>query len=315
MAQQKIVVSDFKGRGVIRTLKGSKNYYMRFGFHDQTGWTPWRKTGTSDFQEASKIASDEYQRLRGRLSSTHGKMDVSKIYDDFTFIGAARRWLEMYRRKAEAGQPASGRGKPASLIQHKTYQELVDRYMAPFFNNRSLDRFKDQDIIDYVNWRRSYFTTGPGSQMDTIETVRYGKPYRHKVKHEAVELRSGELSTIRAIFQFASKDGLITAKQIPDIPKSSKNIRDIKKSRHPAFSKEHWKIVEDKIDAYTRTPNEDDRKARIGFKYFMLIMAETGLRSGKEHTGIKWRHLVPLPASSKTSRKHVISFFYYIRIG
>ena len=264
---QKQVVSDYKGRGVIRTLQGSKNYYMRFGFYDLKGWTPWRTTKTSDFDKASKTASDEYQRLRGRLAGVSGKMDITRIYDDYTFIGAARRWLEMYRRKAEMKKPAGSGGRPASLTQHKTYKELVDRYFSEFFKRKNLDSFKDQDIIDYVNWRRTYFTTGPGSSVDTIETERNGKVYHHKVKHEPVELRSGELSVIKAIFEFASKEGLITAKQIPDIPKSSKNIRDIQKTRHPAFSKEHWKIVEDKIDTYTLTPNDNDKKARIGFKY------------------------------------------------
>ena len=125
---------------------------------------------------------------------------------------------------------------------------------------------------------------------------------------------------IKSIFEFASKEGLITAKQIPDISKSSKNLRDIKKTRHPAFSKEHWKIVEDKIDAYTVTPNDNDKKARIGFKYFMLIMAETGLRSGNEHTAIKWRHIefdnvedtgeeiayINVPEDSKTGSRVII---------
>ena len=56
------VVSDFRGRGVIRRLKGSKNYFMRFRFFEQKGWTPWRKTGTADLQTASRVVSDEYQR-------------------------------------------------------------------------------------------------------------------------------------------------------------------------------------------------------------------------------------------------------------
>jgi hypothetical protein len=124
-------------------------------------------------------------------------------------------------------EPVSGSGKAASLTQYQTYKELVERYMTEFFKRKNLDSFSDADIYAYIEWRRSYFTTGPGSKIDKIETTRNGKVYHHAVKHEPVELRSGELSTIKAIFEFASKEGLITAKQIPAIPKSSKNLKDI----------------------------------------------------------------------------------------
>lgn len=285
------VVKDHKGRGVIRILSGSKNYYMRFRFFDQKGWTPWRKTGTANVTKAAEIASDEYQRLRARLSGVQDKMDVSKLYDDFTFIGAAKRWLAMYKRKAEQKQSNSGSGRPASLGQYHTYKQLIERYMTEFFKSKNLDSFKSDDIFDYVEWRKSYFVTGPGALIDEIETSRNGKLYKHKVRHEAVELRSGELATIKAIFLFASKEGLITAKQIPEIPKFSKSQKDINKTRYPAFSKEHWDIIESKIDDYLKTPGDDDQKARIGFKYYLLIMAETGLRPGIEQSLIKWRHI------------------------
>jgi len=314
------VVKDHSGRGIVRLLAGSKRYYMRFRFYETKGWTPWRKTGTPELRQASKVASDEFQRLRERLSAGGGMLDASAFYADFTFIGTAYRWLSMYRRKAEMKQPASGTGKAASLTQYQTYKELVDRYMTEFFKRKNLDAITANDIYDYIEWRQAYFTTGPGSAIDTIETTRNGKPYRHKVKHEAVELRSGELATIKAIFEFASKEGLITAKQIPDIPRSSKNARDITRTRYPAFSKEHWKVVEGKLDAFTQAArNAEDRKARIGFKYFMLIMAETGLRSGKEHAAIKWRHVefdkaetgediayINVPEDTKTGSRLVI---------
>jgi len=206
-------------------------------------------------------------------------------------VGTAKRWLDLYLKKAKAGEPVSGSGKAASLKQYDTYKELIGRYMNQFFKRKNIDSFNEEDIYAYIDWRRSYYVSGPGASIDFVDTMRSGRMYRHKVKHEPVELRSGELATIKAIFAFASKEGLITAKQIPEIPKSSKNIRDIKKTRHPAFSKEHWKIVEDNIDDFVKTRNEEDRLSRTGFKYFMLIMAETGLRPGKEHASICWRHI------------------------
>jgi integrase len=317
---QKEVVKDYAGRGILRVLAGSKNYYMRFRFYEGKGWTPWRTTGTSDQAVATKIASDEYQRLRTRLSAADGKVDVSNFYDDFTFVGTAQRWLELYRRKAELKQAVSGRGRAASLTQYKTYKELVERYMSPFFKRKNVDTFNEENISEYIRWRQSYYTTGPGAEIDHLETMRNGKAYRHKVKHKPVELRSGELSLIKSVFAFASEEGLITAKQIPDIPKSSKNIKDIKRARHPAFSKDHWGIVEEKIDEYVAESHESFRMARTGFKYFMLIMAETGLRPGNEHASIRWRHVefdtpdghdqeiasIKVPEDTKTGERDII---------
>ena len=94
------------------------------------------------------------------------------------------------------------------------------------------------------------------------------------------------------MFEFAAKEGLITRQQIPEIPNAKKTTKQIEESRFPAFSEEHWRIIENKIDEWTETPYKNAKKARVAFRYYLLIMAEIGLRATNEHAKLKWRHVV-----------------------
>ena len=85
---------------------------------------------------------------------------------------------------------------PGNVGQYEVYKGLVERYMTEFFGTKNLDTFRSDEIYKYAAWRKTYFTEGPGSELEFLEITRNGKPYKHKVKHQPVELRSGELATI-----------------------------------------------------------------------------------------------------------------------
>ncbi|MDX1738657.1 MAG: hypothetical protein R3261_10500, partial [Alphaproteobacteria bacterium] len=159
MANQIEVVKDYMGRGIIRQLNNSKSYFMRFRFNGHKGWTPWRTTGTSDLDKARRVASEHYDKLKEGLRDKDSKQDISKMYSSTSFMGLARKWLLNY--KMLASDPSSKQ----SMAQYDTYMRLAERYMIEYFGGIRIADISTETIYDYMEWRRNYWVTGPGSNV------------------------------------------------------------------------------------------------------------------------------------------------------
>lgn len=320
------VAKDYLGRGVIGKLSGSHNYYMRFRIHSQKGWTNWKATGTPNFNDAAKIASKEYERVKELvLNADRKSVELSQLRNEMSFVSVAYKWLDYYRIRAEAGI-AAGNGRKASTKQYIDYKKFVDGYITEYFgsvlDDILIDKIKTHHILEYITWRRVYWTEGPGKDIDEVEVTRGKSTYMKPVVHKEVELASGELVVLRSVFNYAVNEGLIKGgNKLPEIPKSHKSVKEVKKTRYPAFSKAHWKIVIDHIDEYIAlAPSDRVRQARIGLKFYLIIMAETGIRAGKEHQLLKWKHIdfdtddqsgknitiISIPEDTKTGGREII---------
>ena len=105
MTKQTEVVKDYMGRGIIRCLNNSKSYFMRFRFNEHKSWTPWRTTGTSEFEKAQRVAAEHYDGLKAQLKDAEDKQDVSKFYSASSFMSIVRVWLKDYEMRAS--EPSS----------------------------------------------------------------------------------------------------------------------------------------------------------------------------------------------------------------
>lgn len=285
MTKQTEVVKDYMGRGIIRRLNNSKSYFMRFRFNEHKSWTPWRTTGTSEFEKAQRVAAEHYDGLKAQLKDAEDKQDVSKFYSASSFMSIVRVWLKDYEMRAS--EPSSNQ----SLQQYEVYKGIADRYLQEFFGGRRINTITTETVYEYVEWRRNYWLTGPGSKIDFVEVERAGRKYRKPVNHKSMSLQSGELGFIKAVFKLALIRGKLTQRQMPEFPTSSKSIKDIRATRHPAFSTEHWKTLADALPRYLEVNDPNVQKARQLFAFYFVIMAETGLRPGKEASSIKWQHV------------------------
>lgn len=279
------VIKDYMGRGVVRRLNNSKSYFMRFRFYDHKGWTPWRTTGTSDVQKATRIASERYDKLKEELRDSLIKTDVAKLYTSSRFMGLVEHWLKEYELRA---REASNR---ESIDQYAFYRSTADRYLAEFFRTMPISEITTDVIYDYIEWRRNYWVSGPGSKVVYVEVERNGKTYRKPVNHKPTNPRSGEIGFLKSVFDMAVRRGKISEKQVPEFPSFSKSIKDIQKTRHPAFSKEHWAKLLAALPSFIDVPNPNHILARKLFCHYVVIMAETGLRPGKEYQQLSWQNV------------------------
>lgn len=162
----------------------------------------------------------------------------------------------------------------------------IERYFVPFFGKYDTDKITDMVISKYRDWRRMYNVTGDGSKKDYIEYERNGKTIRAPKKKQgepSARTIAIEDSTLRAIFEFARKNGNITREEIPTL-KSPK----VKANRRPAFDlKQYQSLHRRSMWRHKQSDNAHTKKARILLHDYILIMAGSGMRPTEAKT-LRW---------------------------
>jgi len=194
------------------------------------------------------------------------------------FNTVCRAYLRDLQQKVDMG------AAPAKRLVNETC--WIERYFIPFLGKYDTDKITDMVISKYRDWRRMYNITGEGAKKQYIEYERNGKiiraPKRRQGEPSARTLAI-EDSTLRAIFEFARKNGHITRDEIP-LLKSAK----IKSNRRPAFDlNQYRKLVRRSLWRYRQCDNPHTRKARQLLHDYILIMAGSGMRPTEAKT-LRW---------------------------
>jgi integrase len=122
----------------------------------------------------------------------------------------------------------------------RDWPPVTRRYIVGFFGDKPIDTIREPDIERYVEWRRTYWTTGPGKDIEFIRYERGGKILRRSAKHEvpSISRQRGELVILRAFFHQALKWGYTSKVEIPDI-----KVRKRIDNRRPSFTPEEFKLL------------------------------------------------------------------------
>jgi len=194
------------------------------------------------------------------------------------FNTVCRAYLKELQKKVDMGATPAKR-----LVNEKCW---IERYFVPFLGKYDTDKVTDMVISKYRDWRRMYNVTGEGSKKQYVEYERNGKIIR------APKLNQGEPSartiaiedsTLRAIFEFARKNGNITREEIPTL----KSPR-VKANRRPNFDKAQWqKVYRRSMWRSKQSDNIHTQKARLLLHDYILIMAGSGMRPTEAKT-LRW---------------------------
>ena len=173
----------------------------------------------------------------------------------------------------------------------KDFRSRIERYFKPYFGDRPIDAIKASDIAKYRDWRRAYWTTGPGSQQTELTYVRKGKtittPLARHRKGNA-ENTLPEDVTLRAIFDCAAKHGWINQERIPKI--ETRKGRD---NPRAAFTLAEEEKLLAMAGAWIDAARNDRIKAvrQLTTEYVSILLA-TGMRPS-EALKLKWRDIEP----------------------
>lgn len=272
--------------------KDSSNWWMRFSVpgHGQ------RRIGlkTTDEAQARLLAEREYHRTV--WAAEEGILEGKTSFDTL-----AQQYLDRLSLLSA--------DNVRYLNQYKHDKGVIDRYLVPFFGRRTVTAIDHPKMDEYLDWRRHYWTTGPGKSQHVVVYERGGQKYSRPAQHiePALSTLRREAVTIRNVFKLASRLGHIKPGDIPkpELAAGSKNKR-------PSFTPSEIRLltqlaeqrmaeIERNMD---RTPNAKPQTTvkyeRMVLLCFIGIAVATGMRPTELHN-LSWSNIVEFAAERKKS--------------
>jgi integrase len=274
--------------------KDSPNFWMRFSLsgHGQ------KRIGlkTSDRDEAEKRAELEYQKAV--WSAEKGILEGRTSFDK-----VARQYLA----HVEALGLTSERHKKLAAAD----RGVIERYLIPFFGRATVTSINQKKLNAYLDWRRTYWTAGPGVKIDHIEYERAGKTYRRPAIKKEAQLSTlrREAVTMRAVFKHAARLGHLTRAEIP-----APELTAERRNKRPSFTDAEIetltalaerRMAEATVNARhnrvgvgweTKTTGDPLFEGRIKYERLVLlcfinIAVATGMRPTELHN-LSWENIV-----------------------
>lgn len=203
---------------------GSARWQMRFSIRGQGQIK--RSLETDDRREAERKAEAiwfeaTYRAKQGLTARTH------------TFESVAEEYITQILREVERGERRADQGKSEPAV--------IRRYFIGYFGQKPIDTITDADLERYAEWRRTYWTDGPGKLESHIEYERNGRRLRRPLKHAVPSLsrQRGETVVLRGLLRWASRQGYL--KTPPEISIKARRASD---NRRPSFEPHEFAKLE-----------------------------------------------------------------------
>ena len=241
---------------------GSAKWWVRFSVKGQGQIR--LSLATDDEAQARRKAQERWFEANYRA-----KQGITAVGKNFAQV--AEEFIEQVEREAERGERTKDQGQ--------RFPALIRRYFIPFFGNRPVDAITDKDVYRYQEWRKSYWTTGPGKDVQFIEYKRGGKTLRRPVgdmrRMSSLSSQRSEAVVLRQLFRQAARWGHIKQSSIPEV-----NAPTVPPSARPSFDYEEFqRLSEISLKRLADTDvNGHVRRDRTVLHCFMMIAVFTGMR-------------------------------------
>lgn len=271
--------------------EGTRNWSMRYSL----GGKQYKKTlGTADKEEALQHAYEIWHE-----QSFRHKQGFS--LDSRSFAEVAEEFI----KKVVAESERDERSK-----YHPVYwPPIIRRFPVGYFGDRAIETITTADIERYLEWRKTYWTSGPGIHIQKIRYERedgrvFTRPAPRKVA--ALSTIKGEMVIIREIFERAAKWGYCRPIIIPAV-----KTRKKPDTHRPGFSPEQYERLLNRSLERINEPQQSIKliKARDGRVWtqstltdrvrsdrmrlhaYIELMANSGLRP-TEAKNLKWGNIL-----------------------
>jgi integrase len=263
-----------------------------------------RSLDTDDEREAERRAEAiwyeaTYRAKQGLTAKTH------------TFGSVAESYIAQILREVERGERRADQGKSEPAV--------IRRYFVSCFGDKPVDAVTEADLERYAEWRRTYWTEGPGKLITHIEYERDGHRLRRPVRRSAPSLsrQHGETVVLRGLLRWASLQGYlksppvisIKARRSPDNRRRSFEPHEFARLEAVSLSRLADPVM-DGTGAEVRASNKrswrikrlDDhtRRDRTVLHAYVMIGAFSGLRP-TEMYNLTWGDVLGYRAGRKKS--------------
>ncbi|CAH0343155.1 site-specific integrase [Rhizobium sp. CECT 9324] len=204
------------------------------------------------------------------------------------FHDVAEEFIEKVCAEAERGERSH---------YHPTFwPPMIRRFPMAYFENKAVDLITTADVERYLEWRKTYWTNGPGSKIEKIRCERedgrvFSRPAPRKVA--ALATMKGEMVILRELFRQAARWGYCKPLELPTI-----DARKKPDNRRPGFKPEEYeKLVAKSIERINehhtklkvikakdgrvwtqKAITEGIRADRVRLHAYIELMANSGLR-------------------------------------
>ena len=161
----------------------------------------------------------------------------------------------------------------------------MERYFVGFFADRPIHGVMEADVHRYREWRKDYWTAGPGKDVRIIPYMRGGRQIRRPVTDKMRRppspsaLRS-EFVVLRLLFRFAAQQGYINTAQIPEI-----HLTRVPPNARPSFEAHEFTRLDQVSHERMADPKINDhvRRDRAVLHAYCMIAAFSGCRPTVRH--------------------------------
>jgi integrase len=191
-----------------------------------------------------------------------------------TFKQVAEEFVAQLKREAQRGERRQ--------FQVDQWRRIVERYFCGYlgFANNPIDRVTDADVNRYSEWRKDYWTTGPGKDVPLITYMRGGRQIRRPItakmrKPPSPSALRSEFVVLRLLFRFAAQQGYIRTAQVPEI-----HLTRVPANARPSFeAHEFTKLEQVSLERLTDPKiNDHVRRDRAVLHAYCMIAAFSGCR-------------------------------------
>lgn len=253
-----------------------------------------KSLGTSDETEARRLANEIWHEQNYRLK--HGLSIVEHAFNE-----VAEEFIKRVEEEAER--------KERSADHAYFWPPKIRRFLIGYFGQKPIDKITPPDIERYLEWRKTYWTSGPGSEINEIRVEResgrvFSRPAPRKIP--SLSTIKGEMVIIRSLFQQAVRWGYCQQIVIPN-PVVRKRIDN----RRPGFTQEEYeKLFNTALARISELqPKTKDIKAKDGREWtikatpknikadrirlycYIEIMAHSGMRP-TEAKNLTWANII-----------------------
>jgi len=231
----------------------------------------YKRGDSSQWQARFKTSDGKWHRISTKRSNLDEASNIATdAYDRARFlakegiIAVSRRFRDVGNLTIKNIEKAieAGTGK----VIYKDYVTAIRNHLIPFFGSKYIDKIGQEEINKFETWRTEKLGKIPA--QSTIMT------------HNTALLR---------VFDTAVEEGWVKKQNVPAL----KN-RGRKRQRRPAFTQEEWKHVTANLRHWVRkAPESDPRKRNMRELLwdYVLILANTGMRTGREANNLKWNQI------------------------
>jgi site-specific recombinase XerD len=229
----------------------------------------YRRANSNRWQARFKLPDNKWHRISTKRSNLdEAKRIASEAYDRARFrrteglAAVSKRFRDVaHACIARLDQEAAvGRGK----LAYTDYKQAINNYLIPYFANKHIDNISQEDITALSAWRQEKMQKIPAKST--------------LMNHNAA---------LKRVFQTALDEGWVTKNKVPIL------IAEGKKSlRRPDFTPAEWITLIRKLPSWVRkAKTERNLRMRELMRDYVMILAKTGIRTGKEAYQLKWKQV------------------------